>query len=522
MPLPINIHDLLTGRTVEWERIEFKKGWNPEDVIHSICAFANDFNNWGGGYLVIGIDEADHRPVFPPKGLTQKELHNIQKELLELCHKIHPNYFPIVEPVEISNKTVLIIWVPGGQYRPYQAPQSLAKASPYAYYIRRFNNTVRLKRDEEFELLSLAATVPFDDRIHHQSSITDLKLPLIQDFLKDAGSDLYNISGTMPFEQLCRQMAIIDGPPEYIRPRNVGLLLFNDHPEKIFPKAQIEIVIFPEGTGGDKITEKIFEGPIHYQISNALTFIQNVVIKEHIQKMSDRPEAVRFFNYPYVAIKEALVNAMYHRSYEIREPVEVRVNTDSIQILSFPGPDRSIKDEDLKTGKFVARRYRNRRLGEFFKELDLTEGRCTGIPKMIRVMEINGSPCPVYTTDEERTYFITTLPVHTWFLKEIKEIIEAHDEAYDEAHDEISNLSGTELKILVLSEEKLLSKRDILEKLGHKNLSGNVKKSLQKLIKTGLIKYTVPEKLRSKNQRYQITEKGLRTIESSKKELKSK
>ncbi len=184
MPLPINIKDLLHGQTVEWERIEFKKGWNPEDIIHTICAFANDFNNWGGGYIIVGIDKLDHMPVLPPKGLTQKELHNIQKELLGLCHKIHPNYFPIVEPVDISNKTVLIIWVPGGQYRPYQAPQSLAKGSPYAYYIRRFNSTVRLKREEEFELLSLAATVPFDDRIQHQSSITDLKLPLIQDFLR--------------------------------------------------------------------------------------------------------------------------------------------------------------------------------------------------------------------------------------------------------------------------------------------------------------------------------------------------
>lgn len=38
MNLPMNIEDLLTARTVEWERIEFKEGWNPEDVLHSMCA----------------------------------------------------------------------------------------------------------------------------------------------------------------------------------------------------------------------------------------------------------------------------------------------------------------------------------------------------------------------------------------------------------------------------------------------------------------------------------------------------
>lgn len=41
MALPINIDDLINCRTVESERIEFKEGWNPEEVIRSMCAFAN-------------------------------------------------------------------------------------------------------------------------------------------------------------------------------------------------------------------------------------------------------------------------------------------------------------------------------------------------------------------------------------------------------------------------------------------------------------------------------------------------
>ena len=49
MPLPINIHELLRGKSVEWERLEFKEGWNPLGTLHTICAFANDFHNLGGG-----------------------------------------------------------------------------------------------------------------------------------------------------------------------------------------------------------------------------------------------------------------------------------------------------------------------------------------------------------------------------------------------------------------------------------------------------------------------------------------
>ena len=49
--LPINIDSLLRRRTIESERVEYKAGWNPESVLHTLGAFANDFHNLGGGYV---------------------------------------------------------------------------------------------------------------------------------------------------------------------------------------------------------------------------------------------------------------------------------------------------------------------------------------------------------------------------------------------------------------------------------------------------------------------------------------
>jgi ATP-dependent DNA helicase RecG len=86
MALPINIDNLLTGQIVEWERLEFKAGWNPEKILQTICAFANDINNWGGGYIIVGIEEENGRPVLPPKGLMPEKIDTIQKELLNLCN----------------------------------------------------------------------------------------------------------------------------------------------------------------------------------------------------------------------------------------------------------------------------------------------------------------------------------------------------------------------------------------------------------------------------------------------------
>lgn len=117
-----------------------------------------------------------------------------------------------------------------------------------------------------------------------------------------------------------------------------------------------------------------------------------------------------------VAVEEALSNAVYHKGYDIREPIEVRVLPDRIEILSHPGADRSISIEGLKSYRAASRRYRNRRIGEFLKELHLTEGRNTGFQKIIRALKANGSPMPIFETDEERTYFLTTFLIHPDFV----------------------------------------------------------------------------------------------------------
>lgn len=88
MALPINIEDLVNGQTVEWERIEFKRGWNPEEIIHTLCAFANDLNNWGGGYVIVGIEEDNGKAILPPYGINQRDLYKIQGEILNLVHQI--------------------------------------------------------------------------------------------------------------------------------------------------------------------------------------------------------------------------------------------------------------------------------------------------------------------------------------------------------------------------------------------------------------------------------------------------
>lgn len=100
---PINLNDLLRQRAVEGERIEYKAGWNPDAIIRTVCAFANDFENLGGGYMVIGQDcDANDQPLFPPVGLAENQLDKIQQELLAACQLIQPPYFPVLSVEEVE------------------------------------------------------------------------------------------------------------------------------------------------------------------------------------------------------------------------------------------------------------------------------------------------------------------------------------------------------------------------------------------------------------------------------------
>lgn len=63
LKLPINFTNLFHQRTVESERVEYKVGWNPEDIVHTLSAFTNDFHNLGGGYVVVGVAEESGQPL---------------------------------------------------------------------------------------------------------------------------------------------------------------------------------------------------------------------------------------------------------------------------------------------------------------------------------------------------------------------------------------------------------------------------------------------------------------------------
>jgi len=512
MPLPINIKELITGKTVEWERIEFREGFNPERLIRTICAFANDFNNWGGGYIILGIVENNGLPALPPAGLQLNQIDSIQQNLNLLCRKIIPNYFPLVEPVNYENKNLLILWCPGGSNRPYKAPDSLGQKPNYFYYIRRFSSTVQPTRDEERELISMANQIPFDDQVNLIHQINELDLSAIKTYLNEVNSDLEYELPNLPLTEIARRMNIAEGANEYLLPKNVGLLFFAKNTQAVFPSAKIEVISFSDESGSN-YTEKIFEGNLHHQLRRALDYLKDMIVKEKVIKFAKKAEADRFYNYPYGALEEALCNAVYHRGYDNDSTIEVRIYPSRIDIISLPGPLPPLDKEKLKKNLFDVRKYRNRRIGEFLKELHLTEGRATGIPTIINAMKRNKSPKPIFETDDERLYFKATFKINPYFLAEIE-----NERSRDQVGPKLGLSWGQVSTKLALSQhqvEKILRLCEkeqpitiLMNNFEWNNRSKFKKKFINPLLEMKLLSMTIPEKPQSSKQKYIITEKG--------------
>lgn len=259
------------------------------------------------------------------------------------------------------------------------------------------------------EKITPTHTIPFDECINMAADITDLRLPLIRQYLYTVSHTLLKDFENRSLEVIAADMRIISGFQDSCKPLNVGLLFFNENPEKFFPNSRIEVVNIPYSD------ERTFAGPLDQQLRDALLYIKNNVIVEKVFKIEGKAESVRIKNYSYDALEEFVSNAIYHRSYQSYEPVTIRIEKDKIEITSTPGPDRSIRDEDIAGLRMKSERYKNKRIGDFLKELHLVRGGNTGISIALEAIQNNGSPLPEFVTDEERSFFSVAVPINKCF-----------------------------------------------------------------------------------------------------------
>jgi ATP-dependent DNA helicase RecG len=415
--LPISIHDLLYSRGIETARVELKSGWNEgptgQQVLQTICAFANDYYNVNGGYIVLGVAELEGVAQLPPSGVKPSELERMQRWIRGNCQRMEPVYQPVLSHEVVAERHLLVIWAFGSMSRPHSLPGE--RAGDRRFWVRLGAETVEAREAILTELLRMTAWVPFDDQPAPRFQVNDLRSTLVREVLQEIGSALVDEPDD---REMYRALRLVQRMNGHEAPRNVALLFFSDSPDRIFPGARIDVVRFQDDAGGDVLEEHIFRGPLHRQVRDCLSFLGNL-IGQFVRKHPDRPEASTWAAYPLAAIEEAVANAVHHRDYRSEQPTKVYLYLNELTVTSYPGPVPGLRLEDFTPGRRIPQvPARNRRIGELLKELKLAEARSTGVPKIFRAMRDNGSPEPSFEFDEGRTYFTVVLPIHPESLAE--------------------------------------------------------------------------------------------------------
>ena len=473
----MNLVDIKELATRESERVEWKENVaDIGDLVRTAVAFANDYSNLGGGYIVCGAKEIKDSYGFQSVeivGLAASRFREVEGQLLAHCRdKVDPPIVPVVDEERIegeNEKRVLIFIVPStGHAHCYR----MDGTDSSRYWIRIGRETREARNGLLRELLVRKGSLPsWDRRFALDASQADLDLIALRDTLQRMG--LWNpqksledyVSATESISSFVPPLLAINGPLEP-KPRNFALLLFGHEVMRFVPGAYIVFSVYRGKDRSEPTAEKRdITGSL---LEQARKVVEQLTAEAYIayDKSSSNPNQMK---YPVRALQEAAMNAIVHRDYEIDQPVRITVFSDRIEIVSPGALPRAIDVTRFKNGQ-ASPFWRNQTLAYFFSKMQFAQAEGQGIPTIFRTMREEGCPEPSFLIEPERiTCVLPAHPRHA-MLREIQAIenkiiigrhIEAQDQLIHLLESDPSNFRALELLCQVSTVRKNI--RSLLE-----------------------------------------------------------
>lgn len=457
----------------EGKMLEFKRDLSsPKPLLKTLVAFANT----AGGRLLIGVSD-DRQIIGVEDPLAEEErICNL------IADSIVPRLVPNIELVTIDDKTLLIAEVFLSNSRPHFLR---AEGAETGVYVRLGSTNRQADRELVAELHRSAEGVAFDELPMPTLSADDLDLKTAGELFK--GRRELDEHGLLTLKLLRREQG-------GLVPTRGALLLFGKDRIAHFPDAWVQCGRF---TGTDKAD--IFDhielyDPLPQAVESIMLFL-----KKHAMRGADLSGIRRkdVWSIPLTILREVVINALIHADYSQRgAPIRIAFFDDRIEVEN-PGillPGMTI--EDMKQG---VSKIRNPVIARVFRELNLIEQWGSGVRRIFKEAKEQGLPAPEIIEIGMRVRFIVPLPVPVPVPKQ-SEQGEAQVGAQVEAQ--------VDLDILRACATRPLSSAEIATALGHKQLSGNVRKALPRLKKATLLEYTIPSKPNSRLQKYRLTPTG--------------
>ena len=409
--------DLKTLSVRESEQVEWEENVaDTDDVAETLSAFANDWSNLGGGYVVCGAKEEKDEYGFPKiaiVGLSASRIKEVEGKVLAACRdRVSPSIAPLVQelPTEFPDKRVLVFIMPATR----TAHLFRRRDGAGKHYVRISRETREARNGILRELLvRKGITEEWDRRPCTTATNNDLDLLALRDALQrmnvfhpDRGIDEY-LSDERSLSPFVPPLCFREPLTDTLRPRNFAMLLFGRNLQFHIPGAYALFSVYPGIDRSESHAERYeLAGTLVDQARRLVELLDMQSYTTFDKTNRASPNSVK---YPPQALHEAMINALAHRDYEIAEPTRTTVFSDRIEILSPGSLPTGVLIDQLRKGQSPAK-WRNQSLAWFLNRLQLAQAEGQGIPTILRSMREEGCPPPQFEVSETRV--VCLLPAH--------------------------------------------------------------------------------------------------------------
>ena len=424
----------------EGYNLEFKETFS-DSLARDVCAFANA----NGGKILLGV--SDDRKIREIR-ITNK----LKSQIYDMTRNFDPKFEISLEEAN----SIIIIKVPEGPNKPYSVNGK--------FYLRYGPNSQQLTREEIREFFQKEGLILFDEKPNYDFNLDkDFNDTAYKNFIM-----LVKIGPVLKRKEILDNLSLLKD--SFIK--NAGVLLFCKEITKFFINATITCVLY-QGRDKYKILDrKEFDTDLYSNFQNTVLYLQSKLNTEFIIKGGPREERLEL---PEEALREALLNAIAHRSYFVSGAnILVEIFSDRVEITNPGGLVKGMSKKDLGKKSLS----RNNLLFGLMQRMNLVEKVGSGIRRMKKAMEDYNLRGPKFKINKN------------WFV-----IIFGRKKRIPERLVEglVEGLVESQKKILMLiSKNPRISKKELAISIGISTTA--IDKNISQLKKKGFLKRVGPAK----------------------------
>lgn len=373
---------------METQNIEYKPSWRDE-YLKVVVAFANK----DGGELIIGVDD-NGNPVGVKK--SKKLLEDIPNKIRNKLGII-----PSVKIEKVEGKDIIHIFI---------KPSSVSISHNGKYYIRSGSNNFELKGEELTNFLIEKSGKTWDEFMEEKAGFNDINLKIIEEFKKYAVDRIPSIVREKDYKIILKKLNLIEGK----KLKKAAILLFGKNPQRFYPAAYLKIGKFLTET--DIQSSDIVEGNLFEQITSALEILRTKYLISKIKFEGIHRREI--LEYPYEALREAIINALVHRNYLGASSIQIRVYNDRLVIMNEGKLPPEVPVEKLKTEHLS--KPRNTLLADVFYKAGFIESWGRGTIKIMEKCQEQGLPEPDF--EEDYGVFVVKFYQDKWNEENLKKL----------------------------------------------------------------------------------------------------